>query len=164
MSTVENKMQVVYVDGEQPEIKSPSIFLAGPTPRDSDTPSWRPDAIEIFKKFEFDGQIFVPEHGDYNSQFEYYNQVEWEWNHLHGATVIMFWVPRELKRMPAFTTNVEFGFYLSERTSACVYGRPNDSAKNSYLDWLFEKVTGRKPETILENTIAKAIEFACKHK
>ena len=162
-------MQVVYVDGEQPKITQPSIFLAGPTPRDSftlsndleraklDALSWRPEAIEIFKKFNFQGQVFVPEHGDYNSQFEYYNQVEWEWEHLHGATVIMFWVPREIKRMPAFTTNVEFGYYVSKRPDRCVYGRPEGAAKISYLDWLYGKESDKKIETTLEATIAQAL-------
>ena len=152
-------MQVIYVDGEQPVITTPSIFLAGPTPRDSTTLSWRPDAIEIFKELNFEGQVYIPENGDYNSQFEYYNQVEWEWDHLHGASVILFWVPREILRMPAFTTNVEFGFYVANRPERCVYGRPDWAEKKGYLDWLFEKNTGKKPENDLKTTIIQAIEL-----
>lgn len=153
-------MQVVYVDGEQPEIKDPSIFLAGPTPRNKDVPSWRPEALELFQEYEFNGQIFVPENGDGKSQYEYLNQVEWEWNHLHGATVIMFWVPREISNMPAFTTNVEFGFYLCKKPDRCIYGRPPWAAKKGYLDWLFAKNTGRMPENELRTTVAMSIEMA----
>ena len=44
--------------------------------------------------------------------------------------------------MPAFTTNVEFGYYLCKNPRKVYYGRPDDSEKNKYLDWLFELETG----------------------
>ena len=36
----------------------------------------------------------------------------WERIALTDATVILFWVPRKLPDMAAFTTNVEFGYWL----------------------------------------------------
>lgn len=154
-------MQVVYVDGSQPErITDPSIFLAGPTPRDANTPSWRPDALDMFWKRGFKGQVYVPERGNWESSFEYYDQVEWEWRNLHGSTVVMFWVPRNMATMPAMTTNVEFGLYLGHRPTVCVYGRPEWGEKNRYLDWLFYKITARHPQTSLETTVEASITHA----
>ena len=38
-----------------------SIFLAGPTPRDDETISWRTDAIQYLKMNNFDGIVYIPE-------------------------------------------------------------------------------------------------------
>ena len=39
-----------------------SVFLAGPTPRQKDIDSWRPEAIEIFRgRLQFTGTLLVPE-------------------------------------------------------------------------------------------------------
>ena len=59
----------------------------------------------------------------------------WEREALINATVILFWVPRKLPDMSAFTTNVEFGYWL--HSGKVVYGRPNDASKIKYLDWLY---------------------------
>ena len=40
------------------------VFLAGPTPRDDKTKSWRIEAIELFKKYGFGGTLFIPERKD----------------------------------------------------------------------------------------------------
>jgi hypothetical protein len=154
-------MQVIYVDGEQArELAGPSIFLAGPTPRSIEDGSWRPEALEIFKARQFDGTVFVPERRDWIAEVDYFDQVEWEWLNLHRCGAIMFWVPRVLPAFPAFTTNVEFGFYLATRTGAVIYGRPDWGQKNKYLDWLFKKVTSAAPKTTLIETVKAAIERA----
>jgi hypothetical protein len=150
-------VNLVYVDTQIFDVTTlPSIFLAGPTSRD-DTPSWRPDAVAVFEQMKFEGTLILPERKEAGVQIEYDDQVEWEWTHLHAATVIMFWVPRKLDVWPAFTTNVEFGRYVSVRPERCVYGRPEGSAKNRYLDWLFQKAAGRVPKCTLEETINEAI-------
>jgi hypothetical protein len=154
-------MQVVYVDGEQPAIIShPSIFLAGPTPRSSKDRSWRPEALDLINARGFDGHVFVPERSDWQSNFAYDDQVEWEWRNLHAVTVVMFWVPRVLPAFPAFTTNVEFGLYLARRPTSVIYGRPDMSEKNRYLDWLYKKITTTEPLNDLPRTVATAIERA----
>lgn len=109
-----------------------SIFLAGPTPRDACTKSWRPEAIAELGRQGFDGTIFVPEDGDWSTQFTYDDQVEWELQALHSATCVLFWVPRDLSNMPAFTTNVEFGLFSSRRN--VVLGSPETAVKNKYLE------------------------------
>lgn len=121
-----------------------SIFLAGPTPRSTSVPSWRPDALKILESLNYQGQVIVPEHGMCEQRFAaeefeqlYLRQVEWENYGLMNCMKIAFWVPRKIDTMPAFTTNVEFGLYVA--SSRIVYGRPVDSEKNRYLDWLFKK-------------------------
>jgi hypothetical protein len=149
-------MNVFYIDSKQSTLDKPSIFLAGPTPRDKETPSWRPEAIRLFNTF--DGDVFVPERSNGEIKFEYYDQVEWEWKHLHAATVILFWVPRNLQNMPAFTTNVEFGYYLATKPNACFYGRPENSPKTRYLDWLYKQVVGEEPITELSKLVYNIVE------
>ena len=116
-----------------------SIFLAGPTPRDEKGIDWRPEAINLFDQQQFDGTLLVPSPflSVYNSHSEnYYFQIEWEDRALQAASVIMFWIPRDLKTMPAFTTNVEFGMYVA--SGKVIYGRPKINyqtpPKTSYLD------------------------------
>ena len=114
-----------------------SIFLAGPTPRRNDVKSWRPEACKYLQEHGFDGVVYVPELSTKEALFNYDNQIEWEWEALEKASIILFWIPRELPDMPAFTTNVEFGYYV--RDTKVVYGRPDSSKLNSYLDRLYKR-------------------------
>lgn len=120
-------MEIVYA--REPLAKS--IFLAGPTPRDSETKSWRPDALSILEAIGFGGKVFVPEDRNAERHFEYDDQVHWEWAAINQATVVVFWVPRELKKMPAFVTNVEFGLLAS--SGKVLLGAPDGAAKMGYL-------------------------------
>lgn len=131
-----------------------SIFLAGPTPRSSDVPSWRPEAIELLKRMKFTGAVFAPE--PFCSH--YLEQVEWEHAALTKASVILFWVPRDLVTMPAFTTNVEFGRF-ADSGRIVVYGRPEGAPKTRYLDWLHHKHNPAEP--IFDN-LPELLEYAIK--
>lgn len=112
--------------------------------------------------FKFQGVVYVPEHPDDRPFFEpgdqrtetYQSQCEWEWDALHTTKKIVFWVPRDLDTLPGFTTNIEFGFYVS--SGKVIYGRPNGSPKNDYLDWLYEKITKNKPLSSLEGVLHQA--------
>src|SRR5581483_11776507 len=103
-------MNVIYTPEEI--VTHRSIFLAGPTPRSSHVKSWRPEAINILRESNFSGTVLVPERRDWTVKFDYIEQVEWEWKGLEDCSIIVFWVPRDLQTMPAFTTNVEFGSYV----------------------------------------------------
>ena len=150
-------MKIIHSDQQIPDDIKPAIFLAGPTPRLSKPcPSWRPEALAILEK-EFAGTVLIPEYSTYRPMRSYDEQVEWEWKGLNACDVVVFWVPRCLETMPAFTTNVEFGYYIDKKTS--VYGRPDGSAKNTYLDWLYGKVTAKKPYDTLADTLSAAIEL-----
>jgi len=154
-------MKIVRPDSNEiaPCGKLPSIFLVGPTPRDSETPSWRPDAIEILKQLGFEGVVFVPERDDW-SGVDYPTQCEWEHEALHYSSnmgCIAAWVPRDLKTMPAFTTNVEFGRFVD--CGRFVYGRPDSAPKNRYLDWLYKEETGLPPCQSLKGLMKLAVEM-----
>jgi hypothetical protein len=129
-------MQIIYA--HQPIPKNiPSIFLAGPTPRDKDTKSWRPEAIEILKKLNFNGAVFIPEDEGYVCNGNHDNQIEWEWEGLRVATCIVFWIPRELQHMPAFTTNIEWGRWYE--SGKVVLGYPDNTPKMNYLKYCAQK-------------------------
>lgn len=151
-------MKTIYRDETPPANLGKSIFLAGPTPRLSHPcPSWRPDALKFLEDAKFEGTVCVPEYSAFRPMRSYDEQVEWEWHCLHACTVIVFWVPRCLETLPAFTTNVEFGYYIDKHLS--VYGRPDGSPKNTYLDWLYGKVTGKTPYNTMADTLSAAIEL-----
>jgi hypothetical protein len=134
---------------------TPSIFLAGPTPRDDRVASWRPGALTLLAGLGFGGAVLVPERTDWQARFDYLDQVEWEYEGLERAAVIAFWVPRDLTALPGLTTNVEFGRYVA--SGRTVYGRPDESPKNRYLDWLYHKLTGLEPCRTLEETLRAAV-------
>ena len=134
-----------------------SIFLAGPTPRDANTPSWRPEALEILKNLGFTGTVFVPEDSDGSKKFSYDDQIEWELQALHSATCVLFWVPRELEHMPAMVTNVEFGHFVHRPNT--VLGYPLEAPKMKYLHGL-ANLHGITVRHTLHSTIIKAMYIA----
>ncbi len=159
-------MEVLYTLEYNEKFPKPYIFLAGPTPRSKSVESWRPEALELFKTLEFLGTIFIPEprHGWDNNMFsgeegkisyDWKIIIDWELEHLEKADVILFWIPREIDAMPAFTTNVEFGFWL--KSDKAMYGRPDWAPKNGYLDYLYYKTCKRKPHNNLEDLVADSI-------
>lgn len=98
-----------------------TIFLAGPSPRSGDVPSWRPEAIALLREMQYDGHVYLPEASDVNAWMADPDAQEvWEDEALHRADAIAFWVPRDLSpdatgkpRMPAGTTNIEFGEFVT---------------------------------------------------
>ena len=132
-----------------------SIFLAGPTPRDENTISWRIDVCDRLEKLGFDGVVYNPEYSSWKPKSSYIDQAEWEREALTAATVILFWIPRDLKDMPAFTTNVEFGYWL--HTGKIIYGRPDNSVKNKYLDWLYKIDYNKEPFNDLDELLKESI-------
>lgn len=150
---------IVNYSDEIVKTSKSSIFLAGPTPRSQDIESWRVQAIEILKNLKFNGVVYVPERNLDDRTFDYNNQVNWEKEALEKADVIVFWVPRSLPDMPAFTTNVEFGFWIAKNPAKVVYGRPNNSVKNRYLDLMYQIQTSRQPLSTLKQTLTDAISL-----
>lgn len=127
-------MRVLHSNENPYDGVGPAIFLAGPTPRSKDVLSWRPEAISTLSSLGFNGTVLVPEPFAY----DYLTQVQWERIGLFKCNVIAFWVPRDLKTMPAFITNIEFGYWMAKDPKKVVYGRPPHTPKNDYLDWLFK--------------------------
>ena len=149
-------MQINYSDTD-PVMSDNSIFLAGPTPRKKEVSSWRPEALGILHELDFKGVVYVPERKLQYEKFDYLDQVEWERACLTWAGIIVFWVPRKLPDMPAFTTNVEFGRYVT--SNRIVYGRPDWAEKKGYLDWLYKKETGKSHHNTLKQTLVEAMSL-----
>src|SRR5271157_4423816 len=132
-------MEIVYTGEEMPAKFSKSLFLAGPTSRNKEEQeSWRPDAIEILRDKGYDGLVFVPEGRDGQFKMDYDDQIGWEEKYLNVADCIVFWVPRDISadskgypKMPAFTTNVEFGAWAD--SGKVVLGCPENAEKMGYL-------------------------------
>lgn len=162
-------MQVVYTGEEMPDTVSKSIFLAGPSLRpgqEKEQESWRKDALQILEDKGFDGVVFVPEHKGFkfpdDKEFNYDDQIEWEHKYLNIADCIVFWVPRDLEvdkegniKLPAFTTNIEFGFWSD--TGKIVFGYPEGAEKVDYLELCAEKYN-----VPIGNTLTETLDNALK--
>lgn len=151
-------VRVVWAQDRIPA--GPSVFLAGPTPRSKSVRSWRADAFFALRDAWAGPEtlnVLIPEPKDGVWAEEYHDQVEWETTGLDTATVIMFWIPRDVRAMPGFTTNVEFGLYA--RSGRVVLGAPPDCPnpeRNRYLVWVARRYGVPVFETLTE-TAAGAV-------
>lgn len=140
-------MQVVYATETAPTTLTKSMFLAGPSPRDPRHPNWRVEALEFLETQEYDGVVFVPLTRNEQWNHSYMDQVDWESKYLNMADVIVFWIPRDLTvmetvnkgesaeramKLPAFTTNMEFGSWVD--SGKAILGTPVGTRKNRYLE------------------------------
>jgi len=136
-------INVIYAQEEIKDTQRNSIlFLAGPTPRDENTKSWRPKMLEWLKNYNFQGTVLIPEMRDpkdWKENFAYDKQIEWEHKGMEIATDIIFWIPRELEKMPAFTTNIEFGYWLAKDLGKMIVGFPENTPKNDYIKYQCKK-------------------------
>lgn len=154
-------IHIIYPNQYIIEVPFPSIFIAGPTPRSQDVKSWRPDFIDCLKNVGFEGTVFVPEPEDGFWKCDYLGQVEWEQKHLEKASLIIFWIPRNLDTLPGFTTNIEYGMYI--KSGKVLYGRPDDSPKNKYLDYCYKNFINKEPINNLEDLAKESMEFFKNH-
>lgn len=132
-------MKIIYAQ-EFKELKGKSIFLAGPTPRNNNVKDWRIDVIEELKNKNFVGTIIVPTFEDkIDNNFAYEKQIEWELEYLEKSDLILFWIPRNLKTLPGFTTNIEFGFWLGKNPKKIIVGIPEYAEKCDYIIYMCKK-------------------------
>ncbi|MFA5124693.1 MAG: nucleoside 2-deoxyribosyltransferase domain-containing protein [Patescibacteria group bacterium] len=146
---------IVHGQESFPEQVIKSVFLAGPIPRDEKGLSWKFGAFAILESLGFSGTVYDPEKkgGGFRKDVNRQAQIDWEDEGLNRADVILFWIPRELKHMPALTTNVEFGEWM--KSGKVVLGAPENAARMKYL---LEKAVKYKIPTA--NTLKKTIELA----
>lgn len=149
-------MKIVYATEDFPVSYTKSIFLAGPTPRSSEVKSWRPEALRLLKASGYDGVVFVPETLEGGNSPNYPDQISWENEGLNRADCILFWVPRDLLTMPAFTTNHEHGEWF--KSGKVVLGAPVNAPKMPYLQHKAFQQFEPQAST-LENTIKAALEM-----
>ncbi len=125
-----------YVLDKMMEDSTNSIFLAGPTYRVTKgnvvPKGWRAEALNILEEKGFDGVVYVPEYSDVQpADWTYSRQVDWERTALSISKIILFWIPRDIKTLPAFTTNIEFGEWLN--SGKIVVGAPSNAAHIRYI-------------------------------
>jgi hypothetical protein len=153
---------VSVVWAREPIPSGPSVFLAGPTPRSESVASWRPQAIQALEAAWTGAStlhILAPENPVGLQETEYDDQIEWEWDGLDRASAILFWIPRDLRTLPGFTTNVEFGFVAG--SGRAVLGCPPDCPnpeRNRYLIRLARRLGVSVTETMAE-TVAAAVRL-----
>jgi hypothetical protein len=153
---VASEVVVVHANEDPPESWDAAVFLAGPLPRSADVPSWGPDAVaHLREQWRQDGRlvVFTPELRE-GVLADYTGQVAWEHRGLNRADVIVFWIPRDLVTMPAFTTNIEFGTWFD--SGKIVLGAPAAAPKNEYLQELAASV-GAPVVDQLDQAVAAAL-------
>lgn len=116
-----------------------SIFLAGPTPRSPEVPSWRPEAIRLLAEMWLGpGPLVVFNPEPLGPPEDLDGQYGWEMQARAAATVVAYWIPRDPKTLPGFTTNTEFGYDVASRRTVVLGCPPNcpDARRNRYLIYL----------------------------
>lgn len=130
---------VIYAREPLAPRAQPTVFLAGPTPRDHATASWRPGMIEAIHREHPDITIYSPESRDGRRAQSYDDQVGWEHRALTASTCILFYLWRDLTALPGFTTNVEFGLWVTSKKVVVVdpdeCTKPEKMTRNRYLLW-----------------------------
>jgi 8-oxo-dGTP pyrophosphatase MutT (NUDIX family) len=127
-----SRVVVVHAGEQPPRSWTASLFLAGPTPRSADVASWRPEAMTfVARAWRGAGTlvVFLPEPRDGERWPGYEHQRTWELYWGDRADAVLFWIPRA-PRMPALTTNDEFGRWKG--TGRVVLGTPPDAESVRY--------------------------------
>ncbi|MDX3024988.1 nucleoside 2-deoxyribosyltransferase domain-containing protein [Streptomyces acidiscabies] len=135
-----------------------SIFLAGPTPRTAEVPSWRPQALrEIAGQWRRPGTlvVFVPEARNGTRTSDYTGQLDWERLNRDRADEILYWVPRAMDTLPGLSTNVEFGQDMD--SGRAVLGCPEHAEHVRLLKALADDLKVPVADT-LAKTVALALD------
>lgn len=162
-----DNLRVVWAREPLPT-SGPSVFLAGPTPRrGDDVESWRPAALDELAA-QWTGEqpltVMTPESRGGKRADHYDDQVGWETDARAAADTVLFWIPRDLRALPGFTTNVEFG--LDAASGRAVLGCPPDCPnpeRNRYLIYVARRHGVPVCET-LRDTVHAALTLAAKPK
>lgn len=152
--------------------EAPTIFLAGPTVRKSQThlTSWRIEALKIFQSMNFEGNLIVPEFQIRPEEIDDKKEIaQWEYRGLILSHVNLFWVPRT-PELIGLTTNHEMGYWLAQDRGKVIYGRPEGSYRNAYLDTMWEldwqryhndtRIGGIQPTPPIYTTLKETCEAA----
>jgi hypothetical protein len=150
-------MKLFYASERSADEAVRSLFLAGPSPRGNGEHDWRQEACALLRQMEFKGAVYIPlpRDGVYRDNYDHAAQIDWELEHLEKAGAIVFWIPRDLKTLPGFTTNVEFGRY--SRSGRAILGYPKSAPRMRYLHYIAD-LDGVPVFHTLEETLAAALE------
>jgi 8-oxo-dGTP pyrophosphatase MutT (NUDIX family) len=146
-------MKTVYVDQPFPHSFHSSVYLAGPTPRNAEVCSWRPQALQLLESMAYDGVVFIPESQDGQRRGDYDRQMAWELDAMRRSDLILFWIPAERETLPAYTTRTEFG--LQVNSGKVILGIPQDAYKTRYMEQL-----AKKYRIAVHDTLEEIVEAA----
>jgi hypothetical protein len=107
----------------------------------------------MLEELGYNGVVFVPETEDGVFKHDYDDQIEWEEMCLNFADIILFWIPRELTAMPAFTTNDEWGYWKKCDPGKLILGTPKGAPKVKYQRYYAEKLRIPLYETLEESVL-----------
>ncbi|MHC3392538.1 nucleoside 2-deoxyribosyltransferase domain-containing protein [Streptomyces lavendulocolor] len=127
-------VEVVYVGREAPDSWDASVYLCGPTPTDPAEPSWRPAAVAALRAaWAGPGRlaVFLPEPADGGDYPAYADQIAWEEEAMHRSDVVLFWIPRDMARLPGLVSNIKWGAWYD--SGRAVLGTPPEAERMAYL-------------------------------
>lgn len=135
----DNSLRVQYPENSKHEFTllnncKNAIFLAGPCPRNpNEDDFWRPQAIQILKDIGFNGVVLNPTNKYYDESDTNHleKQTKWEYEAMHKASAIVFWIERSDEH-PSLTTNIEFGNWIGK--PSVYYGWSKSAIHNSYIE------------------------------
>ncbi|MFF4322750.1 nucleoside 2-deoxyribosyltransferase domain-containing protein [Streptomyces sp. NPDC001568] len=128
------EVRVVHVGQEPPESWAAAVYLCGPTPADPAEPSWRPDAVAALRSvWSGAGRlvVFLPEPPAGGGYPAYPDQVAWEEDAMRRSDVILFWIPRDMTRLPGLVSNIKWGTWCD--SGRAVLGAPPEAERMDYL-------------------------------
>ncbi|MFI2371897.1 nucleoside 2-deoxyribosyltransferase domain-containing protein [Streptomyces sp. NPDC018833] len=127
-------VHVVYVGQEPPEAWAAAVYLCGPTATDPAEPSWRPDAVAALRAaWSGTGRlvVFLPEPVPGGTYPAYAEQIAWEEDAMRRSDVILFWIPRDMSRLPGLVSNIKWGAWCD--SGRAVLGAPPEAERMAYL-------------------------------
>lgn len=152
---------LINFSNEPIKLNKKSIFLAGPTYRNRTfDESWRKIACEKLQELGFDGLVYVPEYSTGNMKPDLTDQASWERAGLQAASIIIFYIPRKLPELAGFTTNIEFGMWITKKPNNCMLCIPDFAEKVEYVKWLWSVEIPNKPIYVnLDDVLGQAIKL-----
>ncbi|EFL13718.1 nucleoside 2-deoxyribosyltransferase domain-containing protein [Streptomyces sp. C] len=130
----ESPVTVVHVGQEPPASWAAAVYLCGPTPTDPAEPSWRPDAVAALRSL-WPGAgrlvVFLPEPVPGGGYPAYADQIAWEEEAMRRSDVVLFWIPRDMARLPGLVSNVKWGTWYD--SGRAVLGTPPGAERMEYL-------------------------------
>ncbi|MFJ3923385.1 nucleoside 2-deoxyribosyltransferase domain-containing protein [Streptomyces sp. NPDC090022] len=127
-------VRVVHVDEDPPAAWSAAVYLCGPTPTDPRETSWRPAAVAALRERWTGGgtlAVFVPEPSPGGHYPAYADQIGWEEEAMRLSDVVVFWIPRDMARLPGLVSNIKWGTWCG--SGRAVLGAPPAAERMEYL-------------------------------
>lgn len=154
-----SEVVTVHSGEEPPGQWTASLFLAGPTPRSDEVASWRPEALAgIRRRWNQPGRlvVFVPEPRDGTRWPDYDANRAWELRWGDRADVVLFWMARDMRTMPALTSATEWGLW--HPSGRVVLGTPAEAERVRYT-----QAGAAEHHVPTTDTLPEAIQLALDH-